>query len=143
MTIRGAHCRGLFDLIVDLCDPSDTHRRFVGWRFEPSPVDGWCFGGRRLQRAAEVVGGTSSSATVSLQSLSPMPLSSWLSTCSCEKLEQLLVRLGTTLINRVDKGPKEGGGGTGGGSCTVNCVAGTGLAATAAADAAGGGGGIW
>ena len=53
MVIRGAHCRGL-DLrrrfIVDLCDPSDTHRRFVGWRFEPSPVDGWCLGGRRLQR---------------------------------------------------------------------------------------------
>ena len=50
MTIRGAHCRGLFDLIVDLCDPSDTHRRFVGWRFEPSPVRGWCFGGRRLHK---------------------------------------------------------------------------------------------
>ena len=62
-----------------------------------------------------MVGGTSSSATDSLQSLSPMPLSSWPSTCSCEKLEQLLVRLGTTLINRVDEGPKEGGGGTGGG----------------------------
>ena len=44
MTVRGAHCRGLFDLIVDLCDPSDTHRRF-----EPSPVGGWCFGGRLLQ----------------------------------------------------------------------------------------------
>ena len=44
-----------------------------------------------------------------------MPLSSWPLACSCEKLEQLLVRLGTTLINRVDEGPKEGGGGTGGG----------------------------
>ena len=65
--------------------------------------------------AGEVVGGTSSSATVSLQSLSPMPLSSWPSTCSCEKLEQLLARLGTTLINLVDKGPREGGGGIGGG----------------------------
>ena len=42
-------------------------------------------------------------------------MSSWPSTCSCEKLEQLLVRLGTTLINRVDKGPKESGGGIGGG----------------------------
>ena len=38
-----------------------------------------------------------------------MPLSSWPSTCSCEKLEQLLVRLGTTLINRVDEGTEEGG----------------------------------
>ena len=66
-------------------------------------------------RAGEAVGGTSSSATVTLQSLSPMPLSSWPSTCSCEKLEQWLVHLGTTLINRVDEGPKEGGGGTGGG----------------------------
>ena len=65
--------------------------------------------------AGGVVGGTSSSPTVSLQSLPPMPLSSWPSTCSCEKLEQLLVRLGTTLINRVDKGPKESGGGIGGG----------------------------
>ena len=53
MAMRGAHCRGLFDLrrrfIVDLCDPSDTHRRFVGWGFDPSLVDGWCFGGGRLQ----------------------------------------------------------------------------------------------
>ena len=48
-------------------------------------------------------------------SLSPMPLSSWPSTCSCEKLEQLLARLGTTLINLVDKGPRESGGGIGGG----------------------------
>ena len=60
-----------------------------------------------------MVGGTSSSATVSLQSLSPMLLSSWPSTY--EKLERWLVRLGTTLINQVDVGPKEGGGGTGGG----------------------------
>ena len=59
-----------------------------------------------------MVGGTSSSATVSLQSLSPMLLS-WPSTC--EKLERWLVRLGTTLINRVDVGPKGGGGGAGGG----------------------------
>ena len=66
-------------------------------------------------RAGEAVGGTSSSATVTLQSLSPMPLSSWPSTCSCEKLEQLLARLDTTLINLVDKGPREGGGGIGGG----------------------------
>ena len=65
--------------------------------------------------AGGVVGGTSSSPTVSLQSLPLMPLSSWPLTCSCEKLEQLLVRLGTTLINRVDKGPKEAGGGIGGG----------------------------
>ena len=42
-----------------------------------------------------------------------MPLSSWPSTC--EKLERWLVRLGTTLINRVDEGPKEGGFGAGGG----------------------------
>ena len=34
---------------------------------------------------------------------------------TCEKLERWLVRLGTTLINRVDVGPKEGGGGAGGG----------------------------
>ena len=44
-----------------------------------------------------------------------MPMSSWPSTCSCEKLEQLPVRLGTTLINLVDKGPRESGGGIGGG----------------------------
>ena len=56
---------------------------------------------------------TLSSATVSLQSLSPMLLSSWLSTC--EKLERWLVRLGTTLINQVDVGPNGGGGGAGGG----------------------------
>ena len=40
-------------------------------------------------------------------------LLSWPSTC--EKLEQWLVRLGTTLINRVDVGPKGGEGGAGGG----------------------------
>ena len=62
-----------------------------------------------------MVGGTSSTPPVSLQSLPPMPMSSWPSTCSCEKLEQLLARLGTTLINLVDKGPRESGGGIGGG----------------------------
>ena len=41
-------------------------------------------------------------------------MSSWPSTCSCEKLEQLLARLGTTLINLVE-GPRESGGGIGGG----------------------------
>ena len=76
---------------------------------------GGVLGEGSCRRAGEVDGGTSSSATVSLQSLSPMPLSSWPSTCGCEKLEQLLVRLGTTLINRVDEGPKEGGDGAGGG----------------------------
>ena len=70
---------------------------------------GGCSGGRG------VVGGTSSTPPVSLQSLPPMPMSSWPSTCSCEKLEQLLARLGTTLINLVDKGPRESGGGIGGG----------------------------
>ena len=62
--------------------------------------------------AEEAVGGTPSSATVALQSLSSKLLS-WPSTC--EKLERWLVRLGTTLINRVDVGPKGGGGGAGGG----------------------------
>ena len=61
-----------------------------------------------------MVGGTSSTPPVSLQSLSPKPMSSWPSTCSCEKLEQLLARLGTTLINLVE-GPRESGGGIGGG----------------------------
>ena len=69
---------------------------------------GGCSGGRG------VVGGTSSTPPVSLQSLPPMPKSSWPSTCSCEKLEQLLARLGTTLINLVE-GPRESGGGIGGG----------------------------
>ena len=89
-----------------VCDPSDTHWRFVGWRFDPSPVRGWCFGGRRLQWGR-------GSGWRNMQSLSPMLLSSWPSTC--EKLERWLVRLGTTLINRVDVGPKGGGGGAGGG----------------------------
>ena len=71
--------------------------------------EGGCSGARG------VVGGTSSTPPVSLQSLPPMPMSSWPSTCSCEKLEQLLARLGTTLINLVVKGPREGGGGIGGG----------------------------
>ena len=62
--------------------------------------------------AEEAVGGTPSSATVALQSLSSKLLS-WPSTC--EKLERWLVRLGTTLINLVDVGPKGGGGGAGGG----------------------------
>ena len=79
----------------------------------PAPLMGGVLGEGGCRRAGEVVGGTSSSARVSLQSLPPKPMSSWPSTCSCEKLEQLLVRLGTTLINRVDEGPKEGGGGTG------------------------------
>ena len=69
---------------------------------------GGCSGGRG------VVGGTSSTPPVSLQSLPPKPMSSWPSTCSCEKLEQLLARLGTTLINLVE-GPRESGGGIGGG----------------------------
>ena len=45
MAFGGAHSRGLLDLRrhFDL-DLSDPHRRF-----EPSPVGGWCFGGRRLQ----------------------------------------------------------------------------------------------
>ena len=64
--------------------------------------------------ARGVVGGTSSTPPVSLQSLAPKPMSSWPSTCSCEKLEQLLARLGTTLINLVE-GPRESGGGIGGG----------------------------
>ena len=64
--------------------------------------------------ARGVVGGTSSTPPVSLQSLPPKPMSSWPSTCSCEKLEQLLARLGTTLINLVE-GPRESGGGIGGG----------------------------
>ena len=61
--------------------------------------------------AEEAVGGTPSSATVALQSLSSKLLS-WPSTC--EKLERWLVSCGTTLINRVDVGPKGGGGGGGG-----------------------------
>ena len=48
---------------------------------------------------------------MALQSLSSKLLS-WPSTC--EKLERWLVRLGTTLINLVDVGPKGGGGGAGG-----------------------------
>ena len=52
------------------------------------------------------VGGTPTSETVALQSLSPTLLS-WPSTC--EKLERWLVRLGTTLINPVDVGPKGAG----------------------------------
>ena len=81
----------------------------------PASLMGGVLGEGGCSGAGGVVGGTSSSPTVSLQSLPPMPMSSWPSTCSCEKLEQLLVRLGTTLINRVDKGPKESGGGIGGG----------------------------
>ena len=54
MALRGVHSRGLFDLrrrfIFDLCDPSDPHRRF-----EPSPVGGWCFRGRRLQYIIELM----------------------------------------------------------------------------------------
>ena len=41
--------------------------------------------------------------------LSSTLLLSWPS--SCEKLERWLVRLGTTLINLVDVGPKGGAGG--------------------------------
>ena len=79
MTIRGGHCRGSFDLIVDLCDPSDTHRRFVGWGFEvqilnPASLMGGVLGEGGCSGAGGVVGGTSSSPTVSLQSLPPMPL---------------------------------------------------------------------
>ena len=81
----------------------------------PASLMGGVLGEGGCSGAGGVVGGTSSSPTVSLQSLPPMPMSSWPSTCSCEKLEQLLVRLGTTLINLVDKGPREGGGGIGGG----------------------------
>ena len=114
MTIRCAHCRGSFDLIVDLCDPSDTHQRFVGWRFEPSLVDGWCFGGRRLQWGRGS-GWRHIFISHSLTAVTATHAVVVLSTCNCEKLEQLLVRLGTTLINRVDKGPKESGGGIGGG----------------------------
>ena len=77
----------------------------------PAPLVGGVLGEGGCSGAGEVVGGTPSSATVSLQSLSPMLLSSWPSTY--EKLERWLVRLGT--INRVDVGPKEGGGGAGGG----------------------------
>ena len=69
----------------------------------PAPLVGGVLGEGGCSGAGEVVGGTPSSATVSLQS--------WPSTY--EKLERWLVRLGT--INRVDVGPKEGGGGAGGG----------------------------
>ena len=79
----------------------------------PAPLVGGVLGEGGCSGAGEVVGGTPSTATVSLQSLSSMLLSSWPSTC--EKLERWPVRLGTTLINRVDEGPKEGGGGAGGG----------------------------
>ena len=108
MALRGAHSRGLFDLcrrfILDLSDPNGD--------LNPAPLVVGVLGGGGCSGAGEAVGGTPSSATVSLQSLSPMLLS-WPSTC--EKLEQWLVRLGTTLINRVDVGPKGGGGGAGGG----------------------------
>ena len=110
MAIRDAHCRGL-DLrrrfIVDLCDPSDTHRGF-----EPSPVGGWCFGGRRLQWGR----GSGWGNIFICHDLTAVTVnwpSTWPSTC--EKLERWLVRLGTTLINLVDVGPKEGRGGAGGG----------------------------
>ena len=79
----------------------------------PAPLVDGVLGEGGCSGVGEAVGGTSSNATVSLQSLSPMLLSSWPSTC--EKLKRWLVRLGTTLINRVDVGPKEGGGGAGGG----------------------------
>ena len=79
----------------------------------PAPLVGGVLGEGGCSGAREAVEGTPSYATVSLQSLSPMLLSPWLSTC--EKLERWLVRLGTTLINLVDVGPKEGRGGAGGG----------------------------
>ena len=105
MAFGGAHSRGLFDLrrrfILDLSDPNGD--------LNPAPLVVGVLGGGGCSGAGEAVGGTPSSATVSLQSHSPMLLS-WPSTC--EKLEQWLVRLGTTLINQVDEGPKEGGGGT-------------------------------
>ena len=108
MALRGAHSRGLFDLcrrfILDLSDPNGD--------LNPAPLVVGVLGGGGCSGAGEAVGGTPSSATVSLQSHSPMLLS-WPSTC--EKLERWLVCLGTTLINWVDVGPKGGGGGAGGG----------------------------
>ena len=77
----------------------------------PAPLEGGVLGGGGCSRAGEAVGGTPSSATVSLQSLSHAVVLA----VHCDKLERWLVRLGTTLINRVDVGPKGGGGGAGGG----------------------------
>ena len=106
MALRGAHSRGLFDLcrrfILDLSDPNGD--------LNPAPLVVGVLGGGGCSGAGEAVGGTPSYATISLQSLSPMLLS-WPSTC--EKLERCPVRLGTTVINRVDVGPNRGGGGAG------------------------------
>ena len=86
MALRGAHSRGLFDLcrrfILDLSDPNGD--------LNPAPLVVGVLGGGGCSGAGEAVGGTTSSATVSLQSP-------------------------TTLINRVDESPKGGGGGAGGG----------------------------